>query len=180
MDKSPATLDRGPLLGFAVLTLPGFATAQVEAALHRVTASRSNRQCQRPGHRILAGSASSCSCFRLTPVRCDDRAGTRWSPCVTRVLAAMEPAGLQRDIDNGAVDPTNLCPGSLPYGLAAARQQCTSEGQRYYGRGSGQLRRRPTHCGLPREPAPNPPLSVFCQGFAVGWKSGTPNCTGRS
>jgi hypothetical protein len=136
MDKSPAVL-RTVIRWLAVvaLTLPGFATAQVEGGLYiagngfSLEQAVSTSLAQNPGGQRFFLLVLPPNTRALAMTAPDTLVAVR-----NRVLAGN---GLllvcQRDIDSGAVDPTNLLPGVIAVrGWPPPGSDALPEGQRYY------------------------------------------------
>jgi hypothetical protein len=136
MDKSPAvsrTVIRW--LALVALTLPGFAKAQVEGGLYVAGNGFSLEQAVSTG---LAQNPAGQRFFLLV-LPPNTRALTMTAPdeqvaVRNRVLAGNgQLLVCQRDIDNGAVDPTNLLPGVVAVrGWPPPGSNALPEGQRYY------------------------------------------------
>lgn len=136
MEKSPAvcrTVIRW--LALVALTLPGFATAQVEGGLYIAGNGFSLEQAVSTS---LAQNPAGQRFFLLV-LPPNTRALTMTAPDAlvavrNRVLAGNgQLLVCQRDIDNGAVDPTNLLPGVVAVrGWPPLGSNALPEGQRYY------------------------------------------------
>jgi len=136
MDKSPAVL-RTVIrwLALVALILPGFATAQVEGGLYiagngfSLEQAVSTSLAQNPGGQRFFLLVLPPNTRALAMTAPDTLVAVR-----NRVLAGN---GLllvcQRDIDSGAVDPTNLLPGVIAVrGWPPPGSDALPEGQRYY------------------------------------------------
>src|SRR5512139_1205799 len=136
MDKSPAvcrTVIRW--LALVVLTLPGFATAQVEGGLYIAGNGFSLEQAVSTS---LAQNPAGQRFFLLV-LPPNTRALTMTAPDAlvavrNRILAGNgQLLVCQRDIDSGAVDPTILLPGVVAVrGWPPPGSNALPEGQRYY------------------------------------------------
>jgi len=136
MDKSPA-ISRTVIrwLALVVLTLPGFATAQVEGGLYIAGNGFSLEQAVSTS---LAQNPAGQRFFLLV-LPPHTRALTMTAPDTLVAVRNRVLAGngqflvCQRDIDDGAVDPTNLLPGVVAVrGWPPPGSNALPEGQRYY------------------------------------------------